>query len=83
MQVLSKSVSGALFLFGGPEAEEIAVFVKMFDEWFDAVNVCNLSDDQYQRMPFKNPYRSGKDFCIFNMYYAYLYIYYSDLSQHS
>ena len=90
MQVLSKSVSDALFLFGGPEAEETAIFVKMFDEWFDAVNVCNFSDGQYQRKPFKNPYRSGEDFrlkvyltFIFNMYYAYLYIYYSSLSQHS
>ena len=57
IQVLSKSVSDALSLFGGPEAEETAVFVDMFDKWFDAVNTCNFTDGQYQRKPFKNPYR--------------------------
>ena len=55
IQVLSKSVSDALF--GGLEAEETAVFVDMFDKWFDAVNTCNFTNGQYQRKPFKNPYR--------------------------
>ena len=71
------------FLVHGPEAEETATFVKMFDEWFDAVKICNFSDGQYQRKPFKNPCRSEEDFrskvyltFIFNMYYAYLYIYF-------
>ena len=32
IQVLSKSVSDALSLFGGPKAEETAVFVDMFDK---------------------------------------------------
>ena len=87
LQVLSKSVSDALLLFGGPEAEETATFVKMFDEWFDAVNVCNFSDGQYQRKPFKNPYRSGEDFRLevynlYNIHFAYMYFYYSGLSQH-
>ena len=38
IQVLGKSVSDALSLFCGPEAKETAVFVIMFDKWFDAVN---------------------------------------------
>ena len=42
--VLSKSVSDALLCFGGSEAEVTAIFVKKFDERFDAVNVCNFSD---------------------------------------
>ena len=57
LQVLSKSVSDALSLFCGPEAQEIAVFADMFNKWFDAVNTCNFTDGQYQRKPFKNPYR--------------------------
>ena len=56
IRVLSKSVSDALLLFGGLEAEKIAVFVDMFDKWFDAVNTCNFTDGQYQQKPFKNHY---------------------------
>ena len=50
-------MSDALSLFGGPEAEEIAIFVDMFDKWFDAVNVYNFTDGHYQCKTFKNPYR--------------------------
>ena len=59
-----------VLLFGGPEAEETTIFVKMFDEWFDAMNICNFSDGQYHRKPFKKPYRSGEDFCleVYNLY---------------
>ena len=61
-------MSNALSLFAGPEVEETAVFVDMFDKWFDAVNTCYFTDGQYQRKPFKNPYRLSatgeEDFCL-------------------
>ena len=41
-------LQSTVFLFGRPEADKTAIFVKMFDEWFDAVSVYNFSDGQYQ-----------------------------------
>lgn len=55
IQVLSQSISDALSLFCGTEAEETAVFVDMLDKWFDEVNTCNFTDGQYQRKPLKTP----------------------------
>ena len=52
-------MSDALSVFDGPEAEEIAIFIDMFDKWFDTMNVCNFTDGQYQCKSFKKPYSSS------------------------
>ena len=61
-KVLSDSVSKALTLTGGDAVSETAKFVDMFDKFFDCVNVSNFNSAKLQRKPFKQPYRSAKDF---------------------
>ena len=51
-----------------------AKFVHMFDKLFDALNVCNFTDGQYQHKPFKSPYKlctDGEDFRL-KIYLFYL-----------
>lgn len=62
MQVLSESVSKALQMTGGPEVQETAKFVLMFDKFFDALNVGNFSSGRHHRKPFQAPYYSETDF---------------------
>ena len=62
MQVLSKSVSKALQMTGGPEVQKIAKFVLMFDKFFDTLNVGNFSSGRHHRKPFQAPYYSETDF---------------------
>ena len=62
LQVLSESVSKALQLTGGPEAEETARFVGMMDKMFDCLNVNNSSAGIHKCKPFKFPYRGSDDF---------------------
>ena len=61
LQVLSESVGKALTLVGGPEAQETAKFVLMFDRFFDALNVAHFYDDEHKRKPFQAPYYSESD----------------------
>jgi len=56
LQVLSKTVSNALHTFGGPESEETAEFVLMFD-------IINLKDGKKEKK-IMHPYRSPKDIHI-------------------
>lgn len=62
MQVLSETVSNALLKEGGEEAKETAIFVNIFDKFFDCLNVRNLTDGKTKRKMFQDPYRSGTDF---------------------
>ena len=61
MQVLSSSVSKALQLYGGVEAEETAIFTEMFNNFFDCLNVKSISAGKRTRNAFKSPYRSATD----------------------
>ena len=63
-QVLSNSVSKALQLFLGEKAEKTALFVAMFDKFFDCLNVRNFTEGKRTRNPFKDPYRSPTDYRI-------------------
>ena len=58
---LSEKVSKALTLVGGAEAKETARFTRLFDKFFDALNVSNFSNGKRNRKPFQDPYRSGND----------------------
>ena len=48
-QVLSESVSKAVFLTGGEEATETATFVAMVDKFFDCLNVHNYTHGIHSR----------------------------------
>ena len=61
-QVLSESVSKALMLTGGSEAQETARLVLYMDKFFDGMNVTNFTTGIHQRKSFQLPYRSATDF---------------------
>eukprot|EP00731_Ephydatia_muelleri_P013889 Em0007g1199a len=61
-QLLSESVSKALHLLGGPDAEETANFIALFDKFFYSFNVSNYTEANRHRKPFRQPYRSSDDF---------------------
>ena len=60
-QVLSQSVSTALFTWGSPEASATATFCKMFDLFFDCMNVRNIDEAKHKIKPFLAPYQSVDD----------------------
>ena len=60
LQVLSDSVSKALEMTGGKDAQETAKFVGMFDKFFDCLN--SFTKGKHSRKAFQNPYRSAIDF---------------------
>ena len=62
LQVLSNSVAKALQLTGGPEMQETAQFVDIFNKFFDCMNVSSLSAGKLKRWAFKSLYRSARDF---------------------
>ena len=49
-------------LVGGPEAQETAKFVLLFDKFFDALNVGDFHSGRHHRKPFQRPYYSENDF---------------------
>lgn len=61
MQVLSASVAHAMELMGAPDMIETIRFVRMFDRFFDCLNVSSLSEGRRARKPDLNPYRSPND----------------------
>ena len=60
--MLSESVYKALVATGGEEAQGTAEFVKMFDHFFDCLNVNSFTAGKHKRKHFQNPYRSPSDF---------------------
>ncbi len=52
----------ALEMTCGPEAQETAKFVRMFDKFFDAMKVSNFTNGKHSQKPFQDPYRSESDF---------------------
>lgn len=61
-QVLSNSVATALELTGNDDMSETAKFAKIFDKFFDCLNVGSFDSGRNSRNCFKNPYRSATDF---------------------
>lgn len=59
--MLSESVGKALQLTDGPDVEETAKFVLMFDKFFDCLNVTNFTNAARKRKPFLEPYTSAED----------------------
>ena len=60
-QVLSNSVAEALALDGDPSTTETQRFVRMFNRFFDLLNVRSLSESIRHRKPDVRPYRDLSD----------------------
>ena len=54
--MLSESVYKALVATGGEEAQGTAEFVKMFDHFFDCLNVNSFIAGKHKRKIFQDPY---------------------------
>ena len=66
---------------GGERAQETAKFVRMFDKFFDTLNVNSYNAGRLKRKVFKQPYRSATDFrlrvcrlCTLLDQYSYVFI---------
>lgn len=64
MKALSNSVAEALNMMKDPELEKTIMFCKIFDKFFDCLNVSSLDLGTRSRNAFKAPYHSGRDFRI-------------------
>lgn len=53
---MSESVSLALLLTGGKEANATAVFIQKVDRFFDCLNVSSFDEGRLKRKPFLQPY---------------------------
>jgi len=61
-QVLSETVSKALYFYRNEAAFETAYFIQKMDQFFDCLNVSSFSQGKLKRKVFQQPYRSGNDF---------------------
>ena len=61
MQVMSQSVSQALYLTAGSQAFETAYFISKIDNFFDCLNVINYTKGIHNRKPFQKPYFKADD----------------------
>ncbi len=59
IQALSGTVSAALKMTGGPEAQKTAEFIGMVDKFFDCLNVTHFEAGKKSRNTFKDPFRPG------------------------
>ena len=61
MQVLSNSVAEALALEGDPSTSETQRFVRMFNRFFDLLNVRSIQESVLHRKPDVAPYTNSND----------------------
>ena len=61
MQVMSQSVSQALYLTAGSQAFETAYFISKIDNFFDCLNVINYTKGIHNRKLFQKPYFKADD----------------------
>lgn len=62
LQVLSESVSKALYFTGNENAFETAYFIDKMDKFFDVLNVSSFCEGKHKRKVFRDPFRSPDDF---------------------
>ena len=60
--MISETVAKAIEITNGPEASEAVKFIKMFNKFFDCLNVDNFWEGIKKRNTFKELYRSEHDF---------------------
>ena len=56
-----ESVADALSYYGDPITKETEHFIRMFDDFFDCLNVRSLNEWQHKIKPNLKPYRSPND----------------------
>ena len=61
LQVLSKSVAECFAYYGDPETSKTEIFVQLFDQFFDCLNVHSLSEWRLKGKPNLKPYVSTSD----------------------
>ena len=72
-QVLSESVSKALYFCGDENAYETAYFIDKMDKFFDVLNVSSFCEGKRKRKVFRDPIRSPDDFRLkvcYNLHFA-------------
>ena len=62
MQVLSETVSKALYFSGDEDSFETGYFIDKMDKFFDTLNVSSFNKGKHKRKPFCEPFRSPNDF---------------------
>ena len=62
--MLSNTVAEALMMMNDPDLEKTIEFCKMFDKFFDCLNVSSLDLGRRSTNPFKAPYHHSNDFRI-------------------
>ena len=60
--MLSSTVADGISTHFGDSGRETANFIRMFDRFFDILNVNNYTTGIHSRKPFKMPFRSKDDF---------------------
>ena len=55
------SLANAIELVGDPATSETVRFIRMFDRWFDCMNVSSLSGGRRELKKDLYPYRTPKD----------------------
>eukprot|EP00794_Sanderia_malayensis_P013454 gene13454-14835_t len=60
-QVLSQTMANILNIFGPADAAESATFCKMFEQFFECMNVRSLHEGYKKMKPFLLPYKSQDD----------------------
>ena len=60
--MLSESVAKALISTGGDEAEGTALFVSMFDKFFDCLNVNSFTAGKKKAKTISRPVQVGRQF---------------------
>ena len=61
IKVLSSSVANALEYCGEDETVETRAFIRLFDCFFDCLNVCCISESVLKRKPDLRPYKDPND----------------------
>ena len=70
---MSKSVADAFVYYGDTETKETETLCRMFDRFFDCLNVRSLSEWQKKKKPDLKPYSSSDDERLKVTFYSVLF----------
>ena len=69
--MLSTSVADALAYFDDPSAKETEHFIRVFDKFFDCMNVRSMNEWMSKKKPNLKPYNNPDDSRLEVDYYCY------------
>ena len=64
LQVLNKSVAECFAYYGDPETSKTEIFVQLFDQFFDCLNVRSLSEWRLKGKPNLKPSTTDEQFKV-------------------